>query len=79
MWYKVFLQMIATVDKNYGHNIELDALIYLLENSKVHYSVTGEQWQRLITLARNTYWSHYRSADPVDETVYTELEKLEKE
>lgn len=74
MWYKNHLQLIATVDTNFKHIVELEALINMLETSTHHYSVTEEQWQRLIMLARNTYWAHYNNENK--ETVHTELAKL---
>lgn len=74
MWYKNHLQLVATVDANFKHIVELEALINMLESSTPHYSVTEEQWQRLIMLARNTFSAHYNNE--IKETVHTELAKL---
>ena len=74
MWYKNHLQLIATVDTNFKHIVELEALINMLETSTPHYSVTEKQWQRLIMLARNTFSAHYNNE--IKETVHTELAKL---
>lgn len=71
MWYKNHLQLIATVDVNYEHIVELEALINMIETSERHYGVSEEQWQRLIMLARNTYSIHYENS--ITETVHTEL------
>lgn len=74
MWYKNHLQLIATVDTNFKHIVELEALINMLESATPHYAVTEEQWQRLIMLARNTFSAHYNNE--IKETVHTELAKL---